>query len=111
MGPAMFCLSLRPELKRFREEFEREGVEAFAYMDDVSLGLMGITAIKIRAFAFHRRELEHIGIVVNTYKTVALPPKGYAATTEEISLLESANVRVDDVMEMLVHVHVLVNAQ
>ncbi|CAN0546862.1 unnamed protein product, partial [Laminaria digitata] len=39
MGPAMFCLVLRPGLKRFRQEFEGEGVEAFAYMDDVSLGL------------------------------------------------------------------------
>ncbi|CAN0592515.1 unnamed protein product, partial [Laminaria digitata] len=39
MGPAMFCLALRPGLKRFRQEFEGEGLEAFAYMDDVSLGL------------------------------------------------------------------------
>ena len=31
MGPALFCLALRPVLKRFREEFEGEGVEAFAY--------------------------------------------------------------------------------
>ena len=34
MRPAMFCLALRPGLKRLREEFKR-GVEAFAYMDDV----------------------------------------------------------------------------
>ncbi|CAM9349249.1 unnamed protein product, partial [Laminaria digitata] len=39
MGPAIFCLALRPGLKRFRQEFEGEGMEAFAYMDDVSLGL------------------------------------------------------------------------
>ncbi|CAN0528501.1 unnamed protein product, partial [Laminaria digitata] len=39
MGPAMICLALRPGLRRFRQEFEGEGVEAFAYMDDVSLGL------------------------------------------------------------------------
>ncbi|CAN0597399.1 unnamed protein product, partial [Laminaria digitata] len=39
MGPAMFCLALRPGLKRFRQEIKGEGVEAFAYMDDVSLGL------------------------------------------------------------------------
>ena len=57
MGPATFCLALRPGLKRFREEFEGEGVEAFAYMDDVSLGLMGVTANTVRAFAFLRREL------------------------------------------------------
>ena len=57
MEPAIFCLALRPGLKRFREEFEGEGVEAFAYMDDVSLGLMGVTANTVRAFAFLRREL------------------------------------------------------
>ncbi|CAN0452726.1 unnamed protein product, partial [Laminaria digitata] len=72
MGPAMFCLALRPGLKRFRQEFEGEGVEAFAYMDDVSLGLTGITANTVRAFAFLRRELDDIGIVVNAAKTVAL---------------------------------------
>ncbi|CAN0468226.1 unnamed protein product, partial [Laminaria digitata] len=73
MGPAMFCLALRPGLKQFRQEFEGEGVEAFAYMDDVSLGLTGITANTVRAFAFLRRELDDIGIVVNAAKTVALP--------------------------------------
>ena len=56
MGPAMFCLGLRPELKRFREEFGREGVKTFAYMDDVSLGLMGIMANTIRALSFLWRE-------------------------------------------------------
>ena len=75
MGPAMFWLALRPGLKSFREEFEREGVEAFAYVDDVSLGRMGITGNTVRAFAFLRREIEDIGIVVNPAKTIALPPK------------------------------------
>ena len=84
MGPTLFCLALRPGLNRFRDEFEREGVEAFAYMDDFSLDLPGIMANAIRAFAFLRRELEDIGIVVNTSKTVALPPKGHAPTAEEI---------------------------
>ncbi|CAN0275093.1 unnamed protein product, partial [Laminaria digitata] len=37
MGPAMFCLALRPGPKRFREDFEGDGVEYFAFMDDVSL--------------------------------------------------------------------------
>ena len=76
--PAMLCLALRPGLKRFRQEFEREGVEAFAYMDYASLGLTGITANTVRAFAFLRRELDYIGIVVNAAKPVALPPKGHA---------------------------------
>ena len=96
MGSVMFCLALRLGLKRFREEFEGEGVEAFAYMDDVPLGLMGVTTNTARAFAFLRRELEAIGIVVNTAKTVALPPKGHAPTAEEISLLESVGVRIEN---------------
>ena len=55
---------------------------------DVSLGLMGVTANPVRAFAFLRRELDDTGIVVNPAKTVVLPPKGQAPTVEEISLLE-----------------------
>ncbi|CAN0590314.1 unnamed protein product, partial [Laminaria digitata] len=96
MGPAMFCLALRPGLKRFRQEFEGEGVDAFAYMDDVSLGLMGITANTVRSFAFLRRELDDTGIVVSPAKTEALPPKGHAQTAEKISLLESVDVRIAD---------------
>ena len=80
-------------VKRFKEEFEREGVEAFAYMDHVFLGPMGITTNTIRASAFLRRGSKYIGIVVNTSKTVALPPKGHIPTAEEIALLESVDVR------------------
>ena len=40
----MFCLALRPGLKCFREEFEREEVDTCAYMDDISLSLMEVTA-------------------------------------------------------------------
>lgn len=76
----MFCLTLRPELKRFREELEGEGVQAFACIGDVSLGLVRITADTVRTFAFLRRELEDIGIVVDHAKTVVLPPKMYALT-------------------------------
>ena len=94
MGPAMFCLALRPRLKRLREEFEGEGVEAFVYMDDVSLGLTRITADTVRAFAFLRQEVEDIGIVVNPDKTIALPPKGCAPTAEDVSLLESVDVHI-----------------
>ena len=102
MGPAMFCLGLRPGLKRFREEFELEGVEGFAYMDDLSLGLTGVTANTVRAFAFLRRVLEAIGVVVNNAKTVAFPPKGHAPTAEEISLLQSVDVRIVDEGEITV---------
>lgn len=41
MGPALFCLAMRPGLRRYREEFEGEGVEEFAYIDTISLSLMG----------------------------------------------------------------------
>ena len=102
MGPAKFCLALRPGLKRFREEFEGKGVEAFAYMDDVSFDLMGDMANTVRAFAFLRRELEAIAIVVNTAKTMTLPPKGHAPTAEEISLFESVDVRIVDEGEVTV---------
>ena len=43
-----------------------------------------------------RRELEAIDIVVNTVKTVALPPKGHGPTVEGISLLGSVHVRIVD---------------
>ena len=59
-----------------------------------SLGHMRITADTVRAFAFLRRVLEDIGIVINPTKTIALPPKGYAPTAEGMSLLESVGVRI-----------------
>ena len=68
-------------------------MEVFVYMDYVSLGLMRITADAIRAFSILRREPEDICIVFNG-KTIALPPKGHAPTAEEISLLESVDVRI-----------------
>lgn len=71
-------------------------MEAFACMDDLSLGLMGVTANTDRAFAFLRRELDDIGLVINPAKIVALPPKGHAPTTEESSLLESVDVDIAD---------------
>ena len=60
----------------------------------VSLDPMRNKAYTVRAFAFLRWELEDIGIVVNHAKTIALPRKGYAPTAEEISLLESVDVRI-----------------
>ena len=44
MGPALFCMPLSPVLKRTRERFESRGVEAFAYLDDISIGVIKITA-------------------------------------------------------------------
>ena len=45
-------------------------------MDDVSLGLMGVTTNTVRAFDVLRRELAGIGAVTNA-KTVGLPPNGH----------------------------------
>ena len=42
MGPALFCMPLLPVLKRIREDFEPNGVEAFAYLDDISIGTVQV---------------------------------------------------------------------
>ena len=47
-------MGFRQGLKRFRKEFDGEGVDGFAYMDDNFLGLVGVTASTFRAFAFCR---------------------------------------------------------
>ena len=40
-------------------------MEVFAYMGGASLNLKGVTANRIRAYAFLPRELDDVGIVVN----------------------------------------------
>ena len=52
MGPALFCMSLLPVLKRIREEFEPRGVETFAYLDDISIGMSEITPDTVRVVPF-----------------------------------------------------------
>ena len=37
MGPALFFLPLRPVLMRVREEHESQGVQAYAYFDDITI--------------------------------------------------------------------------
>ena len=71
IGSAIFSLALRPGLERFMEEFEREGVEAFACMDGISVGL--------RSHGQHDyinclppRELDDMSTVVDATNTVAL---------------------------------------
>ena len=75
------------------EEYEGGGVEVFAHIDNVFLGLMGVTSNTARAVCFLRRELGDICLVVNPAKTVALPPKGHPPTTEG-TVLVSAHVRI-----------------
>lgn len=68
-------------------EVVSEGAEAFAYMNDVTRGLMAVAASTVRALPFLQRELDEsgeFGIVVNSTKTVALalPLSGHVSTTE-----------------------------
>ena len=42
------------------------------YMNNIYLGLMGVTANKVRAFDLPRRELDGIGFVGNPAKTCLL---------------------------------------
>ena len=52
MGPTLFCMPLLPVLKRTREEFEQRGVESFAYLDDISIGMMEITPDTVEVVPF-----------------------------------------------------------
>ena len=77
MLPAFFCMPLLPVLKRTRAEFKTRGVETFAYLDDISIGMVQITPDTVGVVPFLMRELSSIGIAINPSKTVALPPKGH----------------------------------
>lgn len=95
MGPTMRCLTLWPGLKRLREEFKGEGVEALEKTANKSLGPVGATADTIKATIFLRRELrDDISSVTNLAKTVVLPPKGHTPRRRRIYLLENVGVRV-----------------
>ena len=52
MGPALFCMSLRPVLKQTRAEFGPRGVEAFAYLDVVRIGMMEISPDAVEVVPF-----------------------------------------------------------
>ena len=73
---------------------EPKGVEAFAYLDDVIIGMVGVTSDTVDVVPFLQRELASIGIAMNPSITVALPPKGHVPSLEEIALPESVHVRI-----------------
>lgn len=66
----MFCLALRPKLTRFREDFRREGVKTFAYMNNISVRLVGVTANTVLSIVFLQHKLDGIGIAGDPTKTV-----------------------------------------
>lgn len=92
-GTGRLCLELRTRIKRFRDLFEGEGAQAFACMDEVSIGVSGVQASTVRAFAI-LRTVDNISIMVNPAKAVALPPDGHIPTMGYVPLLESVHVRV-----------------
>ena len=81
-------------LKRAREEFESKCVEAFAYLDDVIIGMVEDTSDTMDIMPSLQRELASISIFMNPSKTMALPSKGHVPTLEEIALLKSVDVRI-----------------
>ena len=64
------------------------------YMDDITLGLVGVTANTVRTMPFLRGDLDGIGIVVTPATTVALSPKWRIPTVEKISLRASIDARI-----------------
>ena len=56
VGPAMFCLPLWPVLTRVREEHESQGVEAYAYSDDITIAADEISPGTLGVVPFIRRE-------------------------------------------------------
>lgn len=47
MGPVIFCLEMQPGLTYFRQEIEGEGGEPIAYVNILSLGLIGFRATRV----------------------------------------------------------------
>ena len=87
MGPALFFLPLRSVLTRVREEYESQGVGAYAYLDNITIAAHEISSGTVGVVPFHERELTARGIHLNPGKMVALSPKGHVPAPEEISLL------------------------
>ncbi|CAM9941134.1 unnamed protein product, partial [Laminaria digitata] len=96
MGPALFCLPLRPVLMRVREEYESQGVEAYAYLDDITIAAHEITPGTVGVVPFLERELTARAIHLNPGKTVALAPKRHVPTPAEIALLAGFRVGIAD---------------
>lgn len=62
-------------------------------MDDIGLGIVELTRGAFGVIAFLKGELQ-VGVVVNDAETVALPPPGHVATTDEIALPTEFGARI-----------------
>ena len=96
MGSALFCLPLRLVLTIVREEYETQGTETYAYLDDITITADEISLGTVGVVPFLERELTAKDIHLTPGKTVALAPKGHVPTPEEISLLAGVDVRIAD---------------
>ena len=92
----LVCMPLLLMLKRTRAEFDPRGVEALAYLDYITIGMimMEIIPHTVEAVPLLQRELSNIGIAINPSKTVVLPAKGDVPTPEQIALLEGIGVNI-----------------
>ena len=82
--PRLFFRPLRPVLTRVREKYDKQGVEAYAYLDDITNAAHEISPRTVGVVSFLERELTARGIHFNQGKTVALAPNGQVPTPEEI---------------------------
>lgn len=57
LGPALICLTQRPEKGRFQYAFDDMGAEARNLMDDINIGMAEVTAGNVAAMGFLQREL------------------------------------------------------
>lgn len=96
-GSAPFVLPvrpLRPVRTRIREEYELHGVEAYAYLHDITIAAHDISPGTVEVIPFLVRELTERGVHLNPGKTIALDPKGNVLTPEDVSLLAGVGVRI-----------------
>lgn len=84
MGPAVSCLPLRPVLMRVREEYESQGVEAYACLDAITIVAHEITPVTVGVVPLLERGLTARGINLNPGKTVTLSPNVHVPTPEDI---------------------------
>ena len=95
MKPALFCQPLRPVLTRVREEYESQGVEAYAYLDDITIVSHEISPGTVGVVPFLERELTARAINLNSTNKVALAPKGHVPAPEEtLRLAGEVGVRI-----------------
>lgn len=81
LGPLFFSLGLQPVLEEVSARFKPAGVTIMAYMDDINLA--GPRSQCLAAFALLKAKLAHIGLRVNTQKTVMFDASLRSAQPEE----------------------------